>query len=231
MVSRIAKTGAKSQLNCCDGRRTIKRIRTVSRAVVADACCWGSGVVQGDWAVRGDWTRRTEEQGFGRGQRISPVSCAHEEPSPQILTGRSGATVAGFCRCARALPWLRRKWGGGGRRADRSAQRKGRGLEAGSSVCLNWGRSGMFWRQSIQWTGPQEARSSAAAVPKVTPGARTGKASRKARLTRPGIFFPFGGTYSVQWVLRTMSCKHANGKRTRWQQGQRPLRESDDGAR
>lgn len=26
-----AKAGAKSQLNCCDGRRTRKRIRTVSR--------------------------------------------------------------------------------------------------------------------------------------------------------------------------------------------------------
>lgn len=125
MVSRIAKTGAKSQLNCCDGRRTIKRIRTVSRAVVADACCWGSGVVQGDWAVReiglGELKNRASEEVRG----ISPVSCAHEEPSPQVLTGRSGATIGGFCRCARALPWLRRKmgWGRARSRQKRTTQR------------------------------------------------------------------------------------------------------------
>lgn len=220
MVSRIAKTGAKSQLNCCDGRRTIKRIRTVSRAVVADACCWGSGVVQGDWAVReiglGELKNRASEEVRGSVQCLARMKSLLLRYSP-VVAARLSLGFAGFCRCARALPWLRRKWGGGGRRADRSAQRKGRGLEAGSSVCLNWGRSGMFWGQSIQWTGPQEGRSSAAAVPKVTPGTRTGKASRKARLTRPGT------RYLItlrRHVLCTMGLAHHELQACKWQEDQ-----------
>lgn len=35
----------------------------------------------------------------------------------------------------------------------------------------------------------------------------------------------------VRWMVRTTSCKHASGKKPTKQQGQRQLRESDDGAR
>lgn len=188
MVSRIAKTGAKSQLNCCDGRRTIKRIRTVSRAVVADACCWGSGVVQGDWAVReiglGELKNRASEEVRGSVQCLARMKSLLLRYSPVVAARLS----VGFAGAQEPCRGLGAKWGGGGRGADRSAQRKGRGLEAGSSVRPNWGVPGCFGGNQSNGQVHKRVVVQLQRVPKVTPGTRTGKASRKARLTRPGIF-------------------------------------------
>ena len=190
-----------------------------------DACCWGSGVVQGDWVVR-----RLDSEISTTG-----TNRASEEASLRHSLGGSGATIGRFRRCARALPWLRRKRGGRGAEAHNA---KGADSTFGSSVRLiggvrdelgNWGDSSPMGQSN--GPGRREGRSSQLQrFPRLlqTP-------QRERRPERPDeapcSLHCSSRRRHVRAVLRTMTCKHASANKPTRPRAQRQLRESDDGAR
>lgn len=117
---------------------------------------------------------------------------------PQILTGGSGATIGGFRRCARALPWLGRKFGGGkeGEEQTEAHNAKVEDSRPGSSVCLNGGVPGYFGGNQSNGPAGQRVVVQLQRFPRL----QNGESVPKGPTHAPWSLSKFDDTYSVLYI-------------------------------